>query len=220
MVPVTVEGVRRNFGISSVFMYTATLVEASNRHIYTVIVERHEALAIVAALHNLALPRPQTVNLPASTLTFHGITLDEMHLARFSQSPIYLATVTLRWRDSHQRAMEQPLDLRPGDAIALALLMHCPLLLTDELARQASTPLAEGETPELCQINALLKREGIVPLEGKHLRLGYSKTPMRNALLKEFKASLLGKAPPFPEENLELRKQELLTFLLGASPRA
>jgi len=43
---------------------------------------------------------------------------------------------------------------------------------------------------------------------------------MRDALLKEFKASLLGKAPPFPEEDLELRKQELLTFLLGASPRA
>jgi hypothetical protein len=60
----------------------------------------------------------------------------------------------------------------------------------------------------------LLKREGIVLPEGKKLRLGYSKTPMRDALVKEFKASLLGKAPPFPEEDLAQRKKDLLSFLL------
>jgi hypothetical protein len=45
----------------------------------------------------------------------------------------------------------------------------------------------------------------------------YSKTPMRDALVKEFKAALLGKAPPFPEEDLEQRKKDYLTFLLQES---
>ena len=72
----------------------------------------------------------------------------------------------------------------------------------------------EWQTPELYLINDLLKREGIALPEGKKLRLGYSKTPMRDALVKEFKASILGKAPPFPEEDLEQRKKDYLTFLL------
>ena len=72
----------------------------------------------------------------------------------------------------------------------------------------------EWQTPELYLINDPLKREGIALPEGKKLRLGYSKTSMRDALVKEFKASLLGKAPPFPEEDLEQRKKDYLAFLL------
>jgi hypothetical protein len=75
----------------------------------------------------------------------------------------------------------------------------------------------QGQTPELYLINDLLKREGITLPEGKKLRLGHSKTPMRDALVKEFKASLSGKAPPFPEEDLEQRKKDYLAFLLGSA---
>ena len=92
---------------------------------------------------------------------------------------------------------EQKLDMSPGDALGLALLTGCPLLFSDELAKQLGVPLSEGQTPELYLINDLLRREGIALPEGKNLRMGFSKTPMRDALLKEFKASLLGKAPPF-----------------------
>ncbi|GAC1397718.1 MAG: hypothetical protein NVSMB49_03960 [Ktedonobacteraceae bacterium] len=92
--------------------------------------------------------------------------------------------------------------------------MNSPLLLSDTLAQRGIT-LAEGQTPELHQINDLLKREGITLPEGIKLRLGYSKTPLRDALVKEFKASLLGKSPPFPEEDIEQRKKECLAFLLG-----
>ena len=80
---------------------------------------------------------------------------------------------------------------------------------------QMSTELPEGQTPELAFAKYLLKREGITLPEGKELRLGYSKTPLRDALVKEFKASLSGKAPIFPEEDMERRKREYLAFLLG-----
>ncbi len=215
MIPVSIEGVRRNFETSSVYMYNVTLIDETGQRIFNFGVERHEALPIVAALHNLTLPRPQTINVMADILKLHGITLEEVRLERVSHSPIYLFSTTLLWRDSKTNGeVEQKMDMRAGDAFGLSLLTGCPLLLSDELAQKAGIMLAEGETPELYRINTLLKREGITLPEGKKLRLGYSKTPMRDALVKEFKASLLGKAPPFPEEDMEQRKKGCLAFLL------
>ncbi len=110
---------------------------------------------------------------------------------------------------------EQMKQMRIGDAIGLALLLEAPILVSDELFKQLGVLLADGLTPELAFARYLLQREGITVPEGKKLRLGQSKTPLRDALVKEFKASLLGKAPVFPEEEMEQRKKEYLTFLLG-----
>ena len=99
--------------------------------------------------------------------------------------------------------------------LGLALLMEAPIFISDKLFNQMGIPLAEGQTPELVFARYLLKREGITLPEGKALRLGYSKTPLRDALVKEFKASLSGKAPPFPEEDMEQRKKAYLALLLG-----
>jgi bifunctional DNase/RNase len=106
------------------------------------------------------------------------------------------------------------MTLRPGDVVGLALLMEAPIFISEELFEQMGVPLAEGQTPELVFARYLLKREGIIVPEDTELRLGYSKTPLRDSLVKEFKASLAGKAPIFPEENVEQRKKEYLTFLL------
>jgi len=214
MVSVSIEGVRRNFGISSVFMYTVTLLDETEQRIFPVGVERHEALPIVAALHNLTLPRPQTINVMVDTLKLHGVTLTEVCIEDVTWlSSIYLFATVLRWRNGDGNKIEQKQDLRPGDALGLALLMGCPLLLADKLAARG-VRLSTGQTPELYMIEELLKREGITLPEGKKPRLGYSKTPLRDALVKEFKASLVGKAPPFPEEDLEQRKKDYLAFLL------
>lgn len=214
MIPVSIEGVRRNFGISSVFMYTVTLLDETEQRIFPVGVERHEALPIVAALHNLTLPRPQTINVMVDTLKRHGVTLTEVCIEDVIWlSSIYLFSTVLRWDNSDGNKIEQKQDLRPGDALGLALLMGCPLLLADKLAARGVRLSAE-QTPELYMIEELLKREGITLPEGKKPRLGYSKTPLGDALVKEFKASLVGKAPPFPEEDLEQRKKDYLAFLL------
>ena len=214
MIPVIIEGVRRNFGISSVFMYTVILIDEEGQRFFPVGLERHEALLIVAALHHLTLPRPQTINVMVDTLKLHDVTLVEARIEDFIWlSSIYLFSTILLWRHNNGDETEQKLDMRPGDVIGLPLLMNSPLLLSDNLARRGII-LTEGQTPELWQINDLLKRESIVLSEGKKPRLGYSKTPMRDALVKEFKASLSGKAPPFPEEDMEQRKKEILAFLL------
>ena len=214
MQAMTIEGVRRNFMISSVFLYTVTLIDEMGQYMLNISVERDEALAIVAALHNITLPRPQAIHLMANTLAFHGLPLKEVRLEHFLQSPIFLFSSTLVWYDSDDNEQIQHYDIRVGDALALTLLMQCPLLLSDELARYC-VHLAEEQTPELYAIHDLLKRERIILPEGKKLRLGHSKTPIRDFLVKEFKASLMGKAPVFPEEDMEQRKKEYLRFLLG-----
>jgi len=107
---------------------------------------------------------------------------------------------------------EQITKIIPGDAILLSLLMKCPLLLSDELANMGIS-LQEGQTPELYHITQFLKYQGITLPSGKKLRLGLSKTPMRDMLIKEFKLALAAKAPPFPESDIERRKKELLEFL-------
>lgn len=217
MIPVSVEGVRRNFTTDSPLMYSATLVDESERRIFVFGIERHEALPIVAALHDLPLPRPPTITVMVETLKLLGCTLEEARIEQFSRLPplYHLCSCVLRWRTG-EGSREQALHLRPGDAVALALLMNAPLFISDELASQIGVALAEGETPELLFARYVLRREGIALPEGKQLRLGYSKTPLRDVLVKEFRAALQGKAPVFPEEDLEQRKQDYLAFLLRA----
>jgi bifunctional DNase/RNase len=156
MMPVSIEGVRRNFGSSSVYMYTVTLIDETEQLIFNIGVERHEAIPIVAALHNLTLSRPQTINFMADTLKLHGVTLKEVHLEHVSLSPIYLFSATLLWSNGNNSAIVQKLDMRPGDAIGLVLFTGCSLLLSDELAQQLGVRLSEGQTPELYLINDLL----------------------------------------------------------------
>ncbi|HEY4388301.1 MAG TPA: bifunctional nuclease domain-containing protein, partial [Ktedonobacteraceae bacterium] len=197
-------------------MYSVTLIDESSQRIFVFGIERQEALPIVAALYDLTLPRPQMINVMVDTLKLLGSTLEEVRIERFSMlPPLYnLCSCVLCWHNG-DTVQEQALDIRPGDVIALALLMKAPILISDNISKQLGVTLAEGETPELLFARYLLKQEGITLPEGKKLRLGFSKTPLRDALVKEFKASLQGKAPPFPEEDMEQKKKEYLAFLLG-----
>jgi bifunctional DNase/RNase len=216
MIPVSIEGVRRNFTSSSVFMYSVTLLDESRQRSFIFNIERQEALPIVAALHDLPLPRPQTINMMVETLKLLKCTLEEVRIESFSMLPprYNLCSCLLRWRTG-EAVREQALTLPPGDVLALALLMKAPLFISEEVANQIGGVLPEGGTPELVFAWYVLKQEGVTLPEGKKLRLGFSKTPLRDALVKEFKASLLGKAPPFPEEDMEQRKKDYLAFLLG-----
>ncbi len=197
-------------------MYSITLIDESRQRVFIFGIERQEALPIVAALYDLPLPRPQTINMMVDTLKLLNFTLEEVRIEHFSMlPPLYnLCSSMLRWRIG-EVVRDQVLTLRPGDVLALALLMKAPLFISDELSNQMGAALAEGETPELLFARYVLKQEGVTLPEGKNLRLGFSKMPLRDALVKEFKASLLGKAPPFPEEDMEQRKKEYLAFLLG-----
>jgi bifunctional DNase/RNase len=216
MIPVKVEGVRRNFTASSPSLYSVSLIDEPGQRLLLFGIERHEALPIVAALHHLTLPRPGTIHLMAETLMFLNYQLEEVRMESYSMLPplYHLCGCQLSWRLG-ETVQDQTKHMRAGDAIGLALLMEAPIFVSDELFKQIGVLLPDGQTPELVFARYLLKQEGITLPEDKKLRLGHSKTPLRDALVKEFKASLLGKAPVFPEEDMEQRKKEYLAFLLG-----
>ncbi len=215
MVPVQVEGVRRNFLPVSAFLYNVFLMDGERQRLLTFGIERHEALPIVAVLNDFTLPRPEAINSMAGTLQQLGYTLEEARIESHSMLPpsYNLCECRLYFRKD-EILQEQTRTMRPGDAIGLALLMNAPISISDELFEQAGVPLTEKQTPELVFAVYLLDREGIAVPEGQDLRLGFSKTPARDALVKECKAAISGKAPIFPEEDIERRKQEYLAFLL------
>jgi hypothetical protein len=101
VIPVRVEGVRRNFTISSAFLYSVFLIDETDRRLLVLGVERHEALPIVAALNNLTLPRQETINLMVDTLKSLNYELEEIHIESHSMlPPIYnLCSCVLRWRN-------------------------------------------------------------------------------------------------------------------------
>ena len=216
MIPVSVEGVRRNFMAVSAFLYSVFLLDEAGQHLLIFGIERHEALPIVAALNELALPRPESINLMVETFQLLNYTLEEVSIESYSLLPplYHLCSCKLSFRNGETVHVLMK-NIRAGDAIGLALLMDAPLLVSEELFKQMGVSLTEGQTPELVFARYLLHREGITLPEGKQLRLGYSKTPLRDALVKEFKSSLFGKAPIFPEENMEQRKKDYLAFVLG-----
>ena len=216
MIPVVVEGVRRNFMIGSPLLYSVSLIDEPGRRLLVFGIERHEALPIVAALNRLTVPRPLATHLMAETLTLLNHKLEEVRIESYSILPplYHLCECELHWRCGEMMQV-QTKHMRAGDAIGLALLLEAPILVSDELFAQMGVTLAEGQTPEMLFARYLLKREGITLPEGKKLRLGFSGTPLRDALVKEFKASLLGKAPVFPEEEMEQRKKEYLAFVVG-----
>ncbi|HVU68675.1 MAG TPA: bifunctional nuclease domain-containing protein [Ktedonobacteraceae bacterium] len=206
--------------MSSPLLYSVSLLDQAGQRLLVFGLERHEALSIVAALHHLTLPRPLSIHLMAETLTLLNHRLEEVRIHSYSILPplYHLCQCQLIWR-ADSTVQEQTKQMRVGDAIGLALLLEAPILVSDELFAQMGVPLADGQTPELVFATYLLKREGITVPEGKKLRLGYSKTPLRDALVKEFKAALPGKEPVFPEEDMEQRKKAYLAFLLGENVR-
>lgn len=218
MIPVKVEGVRRNFTASGPSLYSVSLIDEPGQRLLVFDIERHEALPIVAALNHLTVPRPGTIHLMAETLTLLNHKLEEVLIESYSLLPplYHLCGCRLRWRTG-STGQEQTNQMRAGDAIGVALLLEAPLLVSDELFQHIGVSLADGQTPELVFARYLLKQEGITIPEGKKLRLGFSGTPLRDALVKEFKASLLGKAPVFPEEDMQQREKAYLAFVLGES---
>jgi len=192
------------------------LLDEADQRLLVFGIERHEALPIVATLHKLTLPRQESINLMAETLQWLHHTLKEVCIESYSLLPplSHLCSCRLSFHTG-ETVRELTKNMRAGDAIGLALLMEAPLLISDELFKQMGVALTEGQTPELIFARYLLRSFGITLPEGKRLRLGLSRTPLRDALVKEFKASLFGNAPIFPEEDMEQRKKDYLAFVLG-----
>lgn len=210
MIQVHIEGVRRYFVRSD--LYVVTLLTEEKRRLFNIMIGQSEAYEIAMGLHHIEAPRPMTLHFMAQTLRATGVNLEEVRIEQFQSAPLPVLYATARLRNGDN---VQELDVRPSDALSLALLLDRPIGVSASLMEQMGVELPEGKTPEVHYAEELLAREGIVLPEGKKLRLGYSKTPARDAVLKEIKALLLGIPMPPREADFERAKRAYLTYLLG-----
>ena len=94
----------------------------------------HEAASIGIALHGQKRERPMTHDLLTNVLKACGATLESVVISRVEGTIFYAVLVI-----DHCGQMET-VDARPSDAIALAVRMHVPLYVEEEVMDLASLP--------------------------------------------------------------------------------
>lgn len=114
MIPVKIEGVRRNFTSSSVFLYSVSLIDETGQRLLIFGIERHEVLPIVATLNNLTLLRQETINLMADTLKLLGCTLEEIYIESHSMLQSLRVSAALAQWGSGARAGDDSAPRRCG----------------------------------------------------------------------------------------------------------
>ncbi len=95
-----------------------------------------EAEAIARALHGVAMPRPMTHDLLASTVERLGARVEEVVIVEAKEGTYYgvIRLVT------SARARRIELDSRPSDGVALALRTGAPIRVARSLLRDPSDP--------------------------------------------------------------------------------
>ena len=120
--------------------YVVVLKDEDDRELI-IWIAQPEAWAIAAGLANFTSPRPMTAQLMVNLLQATGSTLEEVRIEALKDEVFY---ATLKIRGS---TGEQELDARPSDALTLAVLVKCPIYVTDEIMQRAS----QSDSSESCR---------------------------------------------------------------------
>lgn len=95
-----------------------------------IVVGAGEAQAILIAKENITASRPMTHTLMANLMSEYGLALKKVTIDRFFEGVFY---ATLVVTDGFG---EKKIDSRPSDAVALALLGKCPILISDDVLEE------------------------------------------------------------------------------------
>jgi RNA polymerase sigma factor (sigma-70 family) len=208
MIKVTLAAVRKNFLTDR----RVVLLRDDVGHRFLAIwIGQLEALQIALELTGVATPRPLTLHFMANVMKATGIQLEEVRIETLKDN-IFYAIVKVR-----NGELVREIDVRPSDALGLAVQMECPLFVAEDLFERVGIVLPEGKSIDLFFAEQFLEREGITLPEGKTLQFNYDKEHQRAALLKEIEElqdKNRQKMTPTAEER-EQAKQRYLAFLMG-----
>jgi bifunctional DNase/RNase len=118
-----------------------------------------EAMGIQMSLDERASSRPMTSELIANVMGALHMKLVQVTIIDFANTVFY---ARLHLQVGGNEAPIQELDVRPSDAIALALRAKCPILVDETVSEKAGVPFegnpesAEGET-EMDRFKRLLE---------------------------------------------------------------
>jgi len=132
--------------------FVVILRDDTNKRWLPIVVGSAEAQAIALQLEGITPPRPLTHDLMKNLLEIIG-----MHVSRIVVNDLrentYYAIISLR-----ADGLDQEVDARPSDAIALALRMHAPIFVDEEVMQKAGiveSSVGEETQPAMSRLEEL-----------------------------------------------------------------
>jgi hypothetical protein len=120
--------------------YALILEERDGRRRLPIIIGSFEAQAIAIELEKIKTPRPLTHDLFRSFAEAYNIRVTEVVINKFQEGVFFAKLVC------NQDDIEQEVDSRTSDAIALALRFNCPIYTYDSILEAAG--IMADEEPE------------------------------------------------------------------------
>ncbi|MBD2395413.1 bifunctional nuclease family protein [Cyanobacterium aponinum FACHB-4101] len=111
------------------------LKDATERRALPIYIGQDQARSIIGALEQQVSPRPLTHDLIVNILSAWNLRLDRIIINSLEDNTFY-ALLCLKGGE-----LEQQIDCRPSDAIALALRAGCPIWVMEEVILDASIPV-------------------------------------------------------------------------------
>lgn len=136
-------------GMSQSGSYILMLCEPQSGIQVPIFIGAHEAQGILLAKEEIKTRRPMTHQLIVKLMDQYGLSLKHVGIDRVSDGIFY---ATLHITDGFN---SRSFDSRPSDAISLALLSHCPILMDDNVIEETGVTMQNAnqnpETPNSIQ---------------------------------------------------------------------
>lgn len=136
------------------------LKDAAERRALPIYIGQDQARSIICALEQQTFPRPLTHDLIVNILEAWNLKLEKVIINALEDNTFY-ALLCIK-----NGELEQHIDCRPSDAIALALRVGCPIWVMEEVILDASIPVDreadEQEQEEFRKFVANLSPEDLI----------------------------------------------------------
>ena len=130
-------------GMSQSGSYILMLCEPQSGIQVPIFIGAHEAQGILLAKEEIKTRRPMTHQLIVKIMDQYGLSLKHVSIDRVSDGIFY---ATLHITDGFN---SRTFDSRPSDAISLALLSHCPILMDDNVIEETGVTMQNAnQNPE------------------------------------------------------------------------
>ena len=158
MVEVVLRAVRVDVGSSTPLLL---LEEVGGDRVLPIFVGAPEATAIAYALQNVATPRPMSHDLLGNVIAALGAQLFEVEITELVDNTYYANLRLLRDRT------EINVSARPSDAVAIALRVGSPILVSDQLMNEQGKVMHLDENDEIDETDDLIEGDEGAPNEAE-----------------------------------------------------
>lgn len=117
--------------------YVIVLYDEAGRRLVPIWIGPHEGQCIAIGLSDFAMPRPLTYNFFSSLLQGIDAQLEEVHIVALKKDTFYAVVKMLCGKKTSE------VDVRPSDAIALAVLNDAPIFVAEDVLEAAGIKIPE-----------------------------------------------------------------------------